>query len=298
MSGKNKLISVIFVVLALLIGFAISLFRQNSPSTPPAPINPIVGHVKDELSVHFVDVGQADCQIVLLPTGQTMVIDAGNNDDGDLICDYLKALGITNIDYLIGTHPHEDHIGSMDTVINNFTVKQVYMPDAEADSVTYRDVITAIDDAGLEVTYTKSNMLIYSDDTLTIQTVAPVYDYDDDLNNQSIVLRVTYKEASFLFTGDAEEESENDITLEIGADVLSVGHHGSSTSTSDSFLKRVDPMFAVISCGKNNEYGHPHTETLEKLTNDDVTVYRTDTMGTIICRTKGAKGDYKWETVK
>lgn len=172
------------------------------------------------------------------------------------------------------------------------------MPDAEAGSASYRDVVTAIENAGLETIYTQSNMIIYSDDTLTIQTVAPVYDYDNDLNNQSIVLRVTYKESSFLFTGDAEEKSENDITLEIGADVLSVGHHGSSTSTSDSFLKRVDPMFAVISCGKNNEYGHPHAETLEKLTNDDVTVYRTDTMGTIICRTKGAKGDYTWEMVK
>ncbi len=298
MSSKNKLISLVFVILALLAGFVISLLKQNAPTVPPTPINPIVGHVKDELSVHFLDVGQADCQIVLLPTGQTMVIDAGNNDDADLICNYLDRIGIKEIDYLIGTHPHEDHIGSLDAVIKNFDVKQVYMPDAEADSQTYRDVIKAIEDAGLSITYTKSNMLIYSDDTLSIQTVAPVYDYEDDLNNQSIVLRVTYKEASFLFTGDAEEKSENHITLDIGADVLSVGHHGSSTSTSDSFLKRVDPMFAIISCGKNNEYGHPHTETIEKLTNDDVTIYRTDTMGTIICRTKGVKGDYTWETIK
>lgn len=293
--SKNKAISIVFVIIALIAGFIIALFDKSGPT---APINPAIGHVKDELSVHFLDVGQADCQIILLPTGQSMVIDAGNNDDGAFICNYLDNMGIKKIDYLVGTHPHEDHIGSLDTIINNYSVAQVYIPDATADSKSYYDAMDAIDGSDAELFITSAGMVIYSDDTLKIETVAPTQNYGDDLNNMSIVIRITYKEASFLFTGDIEELSENDITMDIAADVLSVPHHGSSTSSSDYFLKRVDPMYAVISCGKNNDYGHPHAETLSKLSDDDVTLYRTDKMGTIICRTKGAKGDYKWEMAK
>lgn len=250
-----------------------------------------------EMRVHFLDVGQADCQIVELPNGEVMIIDAGNNDDGNLICNYLDSLNIDFIDYLVGTHPHEDHIGSLDTVIENYSVGKVFMPDAKADSKSYFDVIEAIEENSVPLVTTDSETVIYDKNDLTIRAVAPVYAYED-LNNQSIVIRLTYKESSFLFTGDAEEESENDIYENVEADVLSVGHHGSSTSTSHFFLKRVDPMYAVISCGEDNDYGHPHWETLAKLENDDVTLFRTDTMGTIICSTKGEKGDYIWETEK
>ena len=250
-----------------------------------------------EMRVHFLDVGQADCQIIELPNGKLMMIDAGNNDDGGLICNYLDSLNVSHIDYLVGTHPHEDHIGSLDTVIENYSVGKVFMPDAKADSKSYSDVIKAIEESSVPLITTDSETVICESDDLEIRSVAPVYTYED-LNNQSIVIRLTYKDSSFLFTGDSEEESENDIYENIEADVLSVGHHGSSTSTSHFFLKRVDPMYAVISCGEDNDYGHPHWETLDKLENDDVTLFRTDTMGTIICTTKGEKGDYSWETEK
>lgn len=250
------------------------------------------------LTVHFIDVGQADCELIELPNGKTMLIDAGNNDDGDLILDYLKELDITEIDYLIGTHPHEDHIGSLDTVIDNLKIGRLYMPSATATTKTYKDVISSAEENGIDIIETLSNTTIYSDSDLKIATVAPTKEYTN-LNNASIVIRLTYKKASFLFTGDAEAESENNISADISADVLKVGHHGSSTSTSDYFLERIDPMYAVISCGKGNSYGHPHYETLEKLENNDVTVYRTDQSGTIICRTSGnGPADYNWEAAK
>lgn len=281
--------SFIYLIVALILGALISHFTPLDKNS--------FTYTEGELSVHFLDVGQADCQLILLPDDKVMMIDAGNNDDADLIMDYLDNLGINRIDYLVGTHPHEDHIGSLDTVINNYDIGTVYIPDAETDTKTFRDVKKALSDKNIGAVLTSDGMTIHSSDDVQITTVAPTRDYED-LNNQSIVVRLTYKDASFLFTGDIETDSENDITMDISADVLSVPHHGSSTSTSDRFLAKVDPMFAVISCGKNNDYGHPHYETLEKLKNDDITIYRTDTMGTIICSTNGKKGDYTWKSVK
>lgn len=280
--------------ICLLLVTIFSLCGCTSPSEPDVPTSIAREHITDTMEVHFLDVGQADCQLIVLPTGQTMVIDVGNNDDADLICYYLDSLGIEKIDYLVGTHPHEDHIGALDVLINNYDIGNVYMPDARADTRTYRDVIEALSANSIEPVITSAGAVLYDDGLLKFEAVAPVKKYDD-LNNASIVIRLTYKDASFLFTGDAEEESENDIKGDISADVLSVGHHGSSTSTSDRFLSRVDPMYAVISCGIGNDYGHPHYETIDKLENDDITIYRTDRDGTLICTTKGAKGDYSWQ---
>ncbi len=285
MSNSKKLFSSLFVAIAFCVIALVSRFYIPSDSN-------------GELSVHFLDVGQGDCQIITFPNGQNMVIDAGNNKDEDFICDYIKQLDIQKIDYLIGTHPHADHVGSLDEIINTFPVENVYLPECTSDSLTYKDVLAAIDNADLSVTYTRADTVIYSDERISVTAVAPTENYDD-LNNQSIVIRLTYGKSSFLFTGDAEEESENNITSDISADVLKVAHHGSRTSTSQSFLERVDPMYAVISCGSDNKYGHPHTETLERLENNDVTVYRTDTMGTLICRTQGnGPTDYRWEMLQ
>ncbi len=292
---RTKIQLALFLCFALILGFVIALF--TSDTNPEEPVSLPQEHITDELSVHFINVGQADCTLILLPTDEVMLIDAGNNDDDILIKNYIDSLDINKIDYLVATHPHEDHIGSVDTIINNYDVDFVFMPDASSESASYKDVILAIETTGTDLIITQEGTLIYSDDTLKIEAVAPCFDYED-LNNQSIVIRLTYKDSSFLFTGDAEEMSERDITRDVSSDVLKVGHHGSSTSTSKNFLERVNPMYAVISCGKDNDYGHPHHETLDILYDNDVRVYRTDKDGTLICRTKGKNKDYKWEIVK
>ncbi len=289
---KKSLLLILAAILMLCACSAPTSPTENEQSFPDG-----LEHITDTLEVHFIDVGQADCQLVFLPTGQVMMIDAGNNDDASIIRPYFDKLGIQKIDYLVGTHPHEDHIGALDYVIKRYEIGNVFMPDATNDTKSYRDVEKALSNKGIEAVITAAPMVLYDDGILKMEVVAPVKHYED-LNNMSIVIRLTYKDASFLFTADAEAESENDITADVSADVLSVGHHGSSTSTSDSFLSRVDPMYAVISCGEGNDYGHPHYETLEKLENDDVTIYRTDIDGTLICTTKGEKGDYVWTAKK
>lgn len=245
---KKKFSLLAFIIFVLAASFFGSLYKNM-------PHGLKVNLPVDEsyaLSVYYIDVGQADCAIITLPDEKVMMIDAGNNDDSELILACLKSLDIENIDYLVGTHPHEDHIGSLDTVINNLSVSEVFMPDCEADTQTYRDVVSAIENNSLTVTYASAGTVIYEDDNLKIKAVAPTKEYDD-LNNMSIVIHLTYKDSTFLFTGDAEEESEYDITLPVEADVLKVCHHGSTTSSSQSFLTRVDPMYAVISCGLNND---------------------------------------------
>ncbi|MBS4961368.1 MAG: MBL fold metallo-hydrolase [Clostridiales bacterium] len=245
------------------------------------------------LQVHYIDVGQADSIFAELPNGQTMLIDAGNNEDGALVVDYIQSLGYNSIDFCIGTHPHEDHIGGMDDVIDTFEIGSVYLPYLPDESIpttrTYEDVLTSISKKNLSIQSAKSGVSLLDTDQLKISMVAPVNSSYESLNDYSAVIHMTYGESSFLFTGDAETLSESEITDEIKADVLKVGHHGSDTSTSDEFLKKVDPKFAIISVGTGNKYGHPCQSTLEKLKNWGTTVYRTDELGSITVTTDGTQ---------
>lgn len=243
------------------------------------------------LKVHYIDVGQADSIFIELPDSKNMLIDAGNNPDGELVVDYIKNLGYSKIDYIIGTHPHEDHIGGMDNVIDSFEIGNVYLPKTDPGQTpttkTYESVLTSIQNKGLKITAAKSGVSIFSSDSLKADFIAPNSDSYENLNNYSAVIKLTYGSNSFLFTGDAEKNSESEITADIKADVLKVGHHGSSTSTSDSFLQKVDPSYAVISVGTNNKYGHPAAETIETLQNAGVKIYRTDELGSILITSDG-----------
>ncbi len=292
MIDLKKLSIPLFCVFALAIAF----FATKIGSSPTALSGTDSYNESFDLSVHYIDVGQADSCLVCLPGGKTMLIDAGNNTDGDDVVGYLHNQGVNRIDFLIGTHPHSDHIGGLDDVIKSFEIGKFYMPRVINTTQTFEDVLDAADAKGLTINTAKDGVRIYSDGETAIDIVAPCKDKYESLNNYSAVVLLKYKDASFVFTGDAETESENEITADIKADVLKVGHHGSSTSSSERFLNRVKPSFAVISCGTDNSYGHPHKETLDKLQRMGVTLYRTDINGTVICRTDGEK--YYWECEK
>ncbi len=241
------------------------------------------------LAVHYLDVGQADSIFIELPNGQTMLIDAGNNEDDKKIIEYIQNLKYDTINYLVGTHPHEDHIGGLDTVIKTFEIGNIYMPKAQTNTKTFEDVLLAIKSKNLKVTTAKAGLNIINSDNLTADIVAPVNDTYEDLNNYSAVVKIKYGDNSFLFMGDAETVSENEITTDVKADVLKVGHHGSDSSTSKEFLSKVKPTYAVISVGKDNSYGHPSKNVLALLNESKVNVFRTDIQGTIVARSDGDK---------
>ncbi|WHH57432.1 ComEC/Rec2 family competence protein [Petroclostridium sp. X23] len=244
-----------------------------------------------DLKVHFIDVGQADSILINLPGKVTMLIDAGNNGDKDTVIDYIKSQGIKQIDFLVGTHPHEDHIGGLDAVIKSVDIGKVYMPKVTHTSKTFKDVLLAIKEKDLKVSSPKPEEVIFDEDGLEIQFLAPVSTKYEELNNYSIVAKITYGETSFLLTGDAEELSEKEMLKKspslLTADVLKAGHHGSSSSTSPEFLKTVNPTYAVISVEEGNSYGHPHKEVIERLDKSGIKYYRTDKNGTIVMASDG-----------
>lgn len=240
------------------------------------------------LNVHFIDVGQGD-SILVESAGHFMLIDAGENNQGETVVSYLKQAGVSSLDYVIGTHPHSDHIGGLDNVIRSFDTKTLFLPPVEHTTATFEDVLDAAEEKGLSITApVPGDSFSLGEASFTL--LSPVKEYDDDLNDWSVGVRLSYGDNAFVMCGDAEEKAEQDIIKSgatLSADVLKAGHHGSNTATSDSFLKAVSPSVAVISCGKGNSYGHPHKETMEKLEKAGVNVLRTDELGTIIAHSDG-----------
>lgn len=246
---------------------------------------------ESNLKVHFIDVGQADSAFIELPNQQTMLIDAGNNNDEELVVDYIKNLGYTRIDYAIGTHPHEDHIGGLDNVIDCLDIGKIYfpaIPDKDSPTTkTYESVVRSIQNKNLKITAAKAGNSILSSDNLNAEILSPASSSYENLNNYSVVIKLTYGNTSFLFTGDMESDVESELSGNLKADVLKVGHHGSDTSTSDAFLEKVSPDIAVISVGANNKYGHPVQSTLDKLNQAGIQIYRTDELGSITILSDG-----------
>ena len=244
----------------------------------------------DKLNVYYLDVGQAD-SILIENNNKYMLIDAGNNEDGEKLVTYFKRLGITKFDIVVGTHAHEDHIGGMDDIINNFEIEDFYMPEVITTTKTFEDILDALEVKQIPFqTPTIDSEFVFENSKIKVLSVS---DDDSDLNDNSIVLRLKYGTTSFLFTGDATEKIENTIlNKEIKSDVLKVAHHGSSTSNSLSFLKRVSPMYAVISVGEGNSYNHPHDVILNRLYDLNARVYRTDRDGTVVASSNGTLIDF------
>lgn len=274
------------------------LFTGEKPSSQQSggesALSSLPALQEGQLRVQYIDVGQGDCSLIELPNGQIMVIDAGNNPDGKLISSYLRQLEIEKIDYLVGTHPHEDHIGGLDVLIQDFAIGALYMPKVSEKQVpttkTYEDVLNAAADKKLKIKTARAGVTILDDAGVKIELIAPNSGSYQELNSYSAVVKITFGEKRFLFMGDAEKDSEREILekrFDVKADVLKLGHHGSSTSSSLDFLWAVAPQAAVISCGKNNDYGHPHTETIDALQQLKIGAYRTDEEGTIVVTCEG-----------
>ncbi|ADY54735.1 hypothetical protein Sgly_0369 [Syntrophobotulus glycolicus DSM 8271] len=266
-------------------------FGDTSPSasTPTAasPSSAPAAQAAGSLSVHFIDVGQADSTLVQSPSS-VILIDGGNNEDGPKVVAYLKAQGVTELAAIIATHPHEDHIGGLDTVIKAFPPRVVYLPNATTTTQTFNDFISAVSASGAKRVEAKAGTRL-DVSGITGTFLAPTGSNYDDLNHYSAVLKITYHNTSFLFTGDAESNSENEMLKNgnLQATVLKVGHHGSDSSTTPAFLKAVSPKYAAISCGKDNSYGHPHDATLNALSDAGIEVFRTDLSGTIVATSDG-----------
>lgn len=275
-----------------------SLEQSPSPTGTPLshesePDKDAVLPVKGRLSVVFLNVGNADCIFVQSPSGKTMLVDAGESGAFSVISDYLQRAGVTRIDVLVATHPHNDHIGGMRKVVENYEIGAIYMPKVTHNTNTYEKLLNAINDKGMKIKVARGGKesTIPFDDDVSVRILAPLREEYADLNDYSVVLRLDYKSASFLLTGDIESVSEGDLVAEypelLRTDVLKVPHHGSSSSSTKEFLAAVKPDYAVISCEKDSDYGHPAPDVLQRLEDAGAKYYRTDLYGTIAFITDG-----------
>lgn len=299
---SKKIPNIVYILITIFIAFSVYVgsenFQNNNSNnlSPSNETNVIQDSKMDitvdsELKIYYLNVGQAD-SILIQNEGQNMLIDAGNNADGENIVEFLQSLNISKIDFLVGTHPHEDHIGGLDDIINNFDIGTIYMPKVATTTKTFEDVLDAIQAKSLFVT-TPEIGKSFNMGSANFQILSAGTD-EEDLNSCSIVLKLTFGNLAYLFTGDEETVNEEQMIssgYDLSADVLKVAHHGSNTSTSEEFLNKVSPKIAIIMVGKENSYGHPHSEILNRLNDRNIKIYRTDTDGTILITSDGNKNN-------
>ncbi len=249
------------------------------------------GSAADFVTVHFIDVDQGDCALIVAPSGETVLIDAGPGYSERSLIGYLEGIGVKKIDYAVFTHPHEDHIGGGDAILREFDVKNILMTPVPVNTPAFDGLMYAIENssATLNIPIPGTSFQVGA---LSFTVLAPLSDSYESTNDYSIVLRMDYGDTAFLFTGDAEMVSESEMLTQhdvalLDCDVLKIGHHGSFTSTSPQFFSAVSPQIAVISCGKENDYGHPHRQVRQLLTEAQTATYRTDQSGTILIISDG-----------
>lgn len=296
--GASIIVSIIIIICALF-GF---LYNQCDVvrdfvdglgifSDAPSINNPYIDPDGNEMAVHFIDVGQGDCTLLQTPAG-SVLIDCGERGDDKEIIAYLKSQGVTSLEYVIFTHPHEDHMGSAPELLEGIEVKNVIMNDRVSTAKFFENTITVLEDKNINTILAVPGN-VYTIGALRLTILGP-YSKEfstEDTNNSSVIVHASYGHRAFLFTGDAEELAEEELLShhknDIKCDVFSAGHHGSSSSNTLALVQAASPTYAVISCGKNNSYGHPHEETIDTFDKCGVTYYRTDELGTIVFVTDG-----------
>ncbi len=268
-----------WLITIVLAFFLTACANQSQPSS---------GIVDGEMEVHFLDVGQGDCTLVVCD-GRAMLVDAGDNDKGSVVQRYLEGQGIEGLDYVIGTHPDADHIGGLDVVLHKFDCETVMMPEGDKDTRTYDEVVQTMENKSYELTKPEVGDS-YTLGSAEFTMVAPNGDYGGDANEGSIGILLSHGDNQFMLAGDAEGQAEEDMVengIDISADVYKVSHHGSQTASTREFLEAVDPTYAVISCGEGNPYGHPHARTLNALQSMGTELFRTDEQGGIVATSDG-----------
>lgn len=274
-----------FFILMLFFSIAAFSLGRNSSN--------FKGSFQDnETLIHFINVGQGDA-ILLNNKNYNILIDSGSNESSDYLISYLKSFNIKRLNYVIATHPHEDHIGAMDDIINNFHVDTFIAPNITTTDIDFINMVKALNHKNLKINVIEDNLTIslFNDNFLTFLWSGSLP--ADNINNNSLVLKYINQNVSFLFTGDIEKEVEAQLQSInqslLSSDVLKVAHHGSNSSSTLNFLTVVDPNISVITCGIGNNYGHPHKNTLTNLNNINSSVYRTDIQGNVIIKTDGSR---------
>lgn len=273
-----KALKIILTISAIII--SISFLTQNNNV-----------NYENKMIIHYIDVGQGDC-ILIQVNNKNLLIDSGPSSNRKDLLNYLEKLDIKKLDYIIATHPHEDHIGNMDTIIKRYNIGSFYSPKVITSSTTFENMISALVDKNLKINVLKKGVKgIDLGKNTEIEVFSPLENISsDNLNDYSPIIKITFFNNSFLFTGDAEISTEDTVLSQnnnLNCDILKVGHHGSSTSTSTDFLISTNPSVAIISVGKNNSYGHPTSETLSLLNSYNIRTIRTDINGTVIAISDG-----------
>lgn len=275
--------SVFFLVFLLIIITLFFIFFNDFPREDPSI-----------LQVHFIDVDQGDSILIQTPNNQNILIDSGEQKHGSFVKRYLKNQGVKHLHMVIGTHPHADHIGGLPLILESFPTDMIIIPPVSHTTQTFEELLNTIEKENIPIQPIPSSKPYVFEDNLTLEFLSPHRDFKDHLNNWSIVLKLTYRDHKFLFTGDIEYGAETALlqdycTQTLNSHVLKVAHHGSNTSSAYAFLEAVNPVISVISVGKENPYGHPHKETIERLEYFSPFLYRTDLQGTLVLKSDGIK---------
>ena len=286
--NKLKYFALILLVLAMVFTSCVPLDFSDPSGDPTSAITGEVA-LQDALRVTYIDVGQGDSALVEFPSGKCMLIDAGEKDEVENVLRTIRKSGHEKIDFLVMTHPHSDHMGGMAEVMESFEIGVLYMTNAVNTTSAFEEILDVAERKDIPIKRSQKGVVIYEEGFIKAEFLSPVSEEYEELNDYSSVIKITSRERSFLFMGDAEKLAEDELGAEVRSDVVKVGHHGSKTSSSENFVKKTKAIYAVISVGEGNRYGHPASLIVTRWEEHGARILRTDIAGNIVFTTDGEK---------